>query len=128
MKECLDIDDRKIEEYRQLLETLIPQQIDGIDTEIGTMVRFAYIPQSLNLKYLEAIPDSDPLTPYYSAWTYAIHRMEMRGTSFVPTQKLEGFVVILISADGSLITANVDFLTGLLSIPESDYQLDESCC
>jgi hypothetical protein len=128
MQDCFEITDREIEEYSQQLEDHLPSQIDGIDFQGQMMVRFAYVPGSVSLNHVDTNPEQETVTPCHSCWTYKVTRAELSGDCFIPTATLEGFIVLLIDANGILITEEADFLGGLLCALESDYSLNASSC
>ncbi len=125
------IDDTDIEEYKQQLEELLPQQINGITSEGGLMVRYSYVPHSLNLEHLISHEEIDPLTPYWSGWSYQVTQSQMRidvrqlneeetikDIYFSTPHIFDGYVEIPIEPGGSLVTNEIDFVYGLQTATE----------
>lgn len=114
MWEGFVIEDYDIDRYRTQLEELLPGQIDDIVEGEGNMIKYTYVPHTLQLLGIEYTGDRDPLTPYYCDWSYCVRHSVVCEDTFVSPGNIIGFVDIPIGQDRELILLDIDFICGLL--------------
>ncbi|HYT44011.1 MAG TPA: hypothetical protein VEP90_16850, partial [Methylomirabilota bacterium] len=66
------IDTALVREYQQLLENILPYEIDGLESEGEMMVQYFYIRGSIEFEGLVNMKNTDPLTPHISMWKYIV--------------------------------------------------------
>jgi hypothetical protein len=109
-----------VTQCQEQLESIIPTEVDGTAAEGELLVRYRYVPHSLQFEDFIENSEIDPLTPYLTAWTYLLEESEVREDRLLAPARFQGQVLIPVAHDGTMMTNDLDFITGLLTATEGD--------
>jgi hypothetical protein len=120
MQPGFQITEAYVTQCKEQLESLIPTEVDGTAAEGEFLVRYRYVPHSLQYEDLIENSEIDPLTPYLTAWTYLLEESEVREDRLLVPARFQGQVLIPVAHDGTMMTEDIDFIAGLLTATEGE--------